>query len=561
MNVETELWQQYQNGLEYQRSMGFRTDFPMYVRFKEGDQWAPPTARTRNLPRPVFNIVEMFIRHKRAAVLNQHVALSYAAEEDDGNHGELAAQGAKDLTDYAKQLWERTDQSGLNRDLLDDAATLGSGVLHYYYDTEVIGNGKVPFVGEIRGESIDPLNIFFGDPQQQDIQKQPYIVIASRRRVREVQEMARRNGVPESMCRQIGRDDAVDEVYDAARVEVRDEDKCTVLTRYYRVNGQVVFDRATRTVELVRRQNLTPPGRRAITMYPVVMMTWRPRKQCIYGIGEAEGIIPNQKAINFNIAMLLLSVQQTAWPKLLSTPGAIRQPVTNEPGEHIIDYSAGGGGIRYLNPPVFGSTAMNLSSAVMELSRTVAGVSEVITGEMGHSNMAASAIIALQTQAKTPIEEIQQRYWNVLKQVGRIWLEFILAYYVFDRPLYVTRNGKQEMRRFNGAKYQDIGFALSVDVGASSEFSEVLSQTTLDNFLANGYITVDQYIELASDNVVPFKERLRQMRAENAAQEQPVRGNPVVPERKKMLNRPAGADGVLLPEIPAAQNAGRREEV
>jgi hypothetical protein len=175
--------------------------------------------------------------------------------------------------------------------------------------------------------------------------------------------------------------------------------------------------------------------------------------------------------------------------------------------------------------------------------------------------MAASAIIALQTQAKTPIEEIQQRYWNVLKQVGRIWLEFILAYYVFDRPLYVTRNGKQEMRRFNGAKYQDIGFALSVDVGASSEFSEVLSQTTLDNFLANGYITVDQYIELASDNVVPFKERLRQMRAENAAQEQPVRGNPVVPERKKMLHRPAGTDGVLLPEIPAAQNTVRREEV
>ena len=57
--------------------MGFRERFPEYIRFKEGDQWPPATARTRNLPRPVFNIVEMFIRTKRAAVLNPHIAMTY----------------------------------------------------------------------------------------------------------------------------------------------------------------------------------------------------------------------------------------------------------------------------------------------------------------------------------------------------------------------------------------------------------------------------------------------------------------------------------------------------
>ena len=39
----------------------------------------------------------------------------------------------------------------------------------------------------------------------------------------------------------------------------------------------------------------------------------------------------------------------------------------------------------------------------------------------------------------------------------------------------------------------------------------------MDSFLQNGYITVDQYIELAPDNVVPFRERLRQMRAEQGS--------------------------------------------
>ena len=65
---------------------------------------------------------------------------------------------------------------------------------------------------------------------------------------------------------------------------------------------------------------------------------------------------------------------------------------------------------------------------------------------------------------------------------------------------------------------------MTVDVGASSEFSEVLSQSTLDSFLANGYITVDQYIDLAPVNVVPFKERLKQMRADAEKEAEERRG-------------------------------------
>ena len=516
--METAIWQEYENGIDYQRRMGFRERFPEYIRFKEGDQWPPATARTRNLPRPVFNIVEMFIRTKRAAVLNPHIAMTYLPVTEE------AAQGARDLTDYTQQLWKRMEQDRLNEELMDDAATLGTGALHYYFDPHAEDPGTPEAVGEIRGESIDPLNLFFGDPQQTEIQKQPYVMIATRQRVRDVRRLAAEMGVPETMQTLIAPDDAAGDGYEAARAEIRDADKCTVLTKYYRVNGAVVYDQATRQVELVHGRSLTPAGRKPITRYPVVLMAWKPRKASIYGIGETEGLIPNQKAINFNLAMLLLSVQQTAWPKLVSTPGAIRQPVTNEPGEHLIDYSAGGGGIRYLNPPAFGSTAMNLSGMVLELSRTVAGVSEVSTGEMTGRNMAASAIIALQNQARTPIVEIQRRFWTVLRQAGQIRLQFIRAYYVFDRAIAAVNRGETHGRTFRGSKYSDTPFDLTVDVGASSEFSEVLSQSTLDSFLANGYATVDQYIDLAPVNVVPFKERLKQMRADAEREAEERRG-------------------------------------
>ena len=551
--MNTELWQQYEAGQEYQRRMGFREEFPKYIRFKEGEQWAAPTARTKNLPRPVFNIVEMFIRTKRASVLSQPVSITFSPGEVEQKRAAEAEQGAQDLTDYAKILWERTDQDQLNYDLIDDAATLGTGILHYYFDPSARGGGNVPFAGEIRGESIDPLNVIFGNPQERDVQKQPYLVIASRKSVKEVRELAKRYGVPQGLIQTIGRDEeGIGEEYEAAKCEMRGDEKCTLLTKYYRKDGQVCFDRAVRGVDLVKGQFLAPPGRTPVVRYPVVVMRWKPRKKCIYGIGEAEGLIPNQKAINFNLAMLLLSVQQTAWPKLLSTPGAIRQPVTNEPGEHLIDHSAGGGGIRYLNPPAFGATAMNLSSVVLEMSRTIAGVSEISTGEMTGRNMAASAIIALQNQAKTPIQEVQKRFWNVIRQVGQIWLEMIRCYYVLDRSISVSVEGERKTRLFNGAKYSGIDFELTVDAGPSSEYGEALSQSVLDHFLEKGYITFDQYIELAPDGVIPFREKLRQMRTEAVPVEE-TSGEKV----RSGVMRPVGSDGIVLPKIPNVEVRGK----
>ena len=60
-DVKNKTWEQYQNGVSWQRSMKFPADFPRFVRFKEGEQWPEATDRTRNFPRPVFNICDMFV--------------------------------------------------------------------------------------------------------------------------------------------------------------------------------------------------------------------------------------------------------------------------------------------------------------------------------------------------------------------------------------------------------------------------------------------------------------------------------------------------------------------
>ena len=559
----TKLWDLYQNGVAYQRKMGFSTNFPTYVKFKEGDQWPQATERTKNLPRPVLNIIEMIVRSKRSSVLDQPVSIVYrqnSAPADDLEK-QIQRDAAENLTEYARSIWDSTDMDSLNSEAVDDAATNGTGIWHFYWDPKVTGPGCNPYVGELRGETIDALNFFVANPQERSVQKQDYIIFAQRLKLKAVKKMAEEEKLPADKIDLICADESEEE-YTAAKVELdgKKNRKVTVITMYYRKNGEVVYDKSTSAVDIVKEKPLTPKdSKKRITMYPVAAMNWKIRKKCFYGIGEVEGLIPNQKLINFMQGMQGFAVQQMGFPKIVTKPGALREPLTNEPGEIITDY--GQGGITYLNPPAFSSAAAQLCNDMIDLTRVVTGTTEVVTGESMGANMAASAIIALQNQAQTPVNEIQRRFWRAVKEIGRIWMEFFKTYCSLPRSIVIDDGEEMQSREFTGSDYADYDFSLQVDVGASSEYSAVLAQATLDKMLDRGDITIDQYIELSDPNVAPFKERFKRMRetqqmqmpAQVPAQMTATAGVPQ--EQVNGYQSVSGVGGIPLPDIPAAPTA------
>ena len=545
-----QIWKDYENGLSYQKSMGFADKFPEYERFKQGDQWPAATDKTRNLPRPVFNIIKMFTNNKKSNVLSQNVKLIFSPNEIFNEQGQevqamLATKGADDFSDFANNLWYELKQDTLNDYCVDDAVTTGTGILHYYWDANVKGGSLVPYIGALRGENIDPLCFFVANPQQTDVQKQEWVLIASREELKKVRKEAEDNGLSSAKIELItGDEDTAHVGYESARNEQDGTDKLWVLTRYFRdENGGVCYSRSTKEVMLVEKQSLTPnlmtdrekqlleaqglaiPDEKLITRYPVVVFPWQLRKKCIFGTGEVEGLIPNQKAINFNMAMMLLSVQDNAWPKILTKPGALQQKITNSPGEILVDYYTSGDGVKYMQPPNFNYMSINLVDKVFELSRSTSGVTEVTTGESLGSNMAASAIIALQNQARVPIDNIQKRFYRCLQEVGLIWEEFFKTYYNTSRAITTEdANGFINSREFIGEAYRDVEFSLKVDVSASSTYSESLALTYLDKMYDKGDITADIYIELAPASVVPHKEKLKQLRRQMLEQQMPQQG-------------------------------------
>jgi hypothetical protein len=511
-----EIWKQYLDGVKYQQSMGFTTDFPKFISFKEGDQWAAVTENTKNLPRPVFNITEMFIRNKRAAVTNQGLSLVYTPLEvfDDEETQARAEQGAKDFTDFAKIMWENLDQEELNNEFVDDAVTVGTGILHYYWNPNKKGGNQLKWNGDLQGEVLDPLNVFFANPHRKKVQDQEWIIIQDRMTVKEARDLARREGIAEELVRLIGADNNESGEYTAETKEVTENDKITVLLKYFKKDGAVYYSKSTSSLVIIDDRLLTPEVEGStykMGLYPIALLSCIRRKKCIYGLGYAQDVIAVNKALNQLNAMELLNAIQSGNPVVVVTPNAIRQRLTNQGGQIVTDYSPNGNGIRYLQPPNFSTIFSRLGNEMFELARTTTGVTDVSTGETLGANMAASAIIALQNQAKTPIKELQNRYFSAIKEVGDIWLEFFKAYYNMDRNMIVEdEEGKAENRIFNGSNYADIDYKLKVEVAVATD-KETLAVSLLDAMRAREDINKEQYVELMPDDAMPFKADIKEI--------------------------------------------------
>lgn len=579
-DISSTVDKQYKEGLNYQKIMGFNTKWPEYERFKAGDQWPAATEKTKNLPRPVFNLIRFILNHKISSVANENLKMSFSPEEvpepeekpeqtqpiqvETPQPGippqpptppkpinpelQQAQEGAEKFTKFSDSTWEEIKQDELNEDFLDDAATIGTGILHYYWDDSTSGGITTLYKGDMAGETLDPINVFFGNPQQRKIQKQPYIIISSRDLIESIKAEAKSNKVKAEDLDMISPDkNTTDEGYDSAQKEPTDSQKATVLTKYWKEDGKIWLCKVCSAVVV------KPKIDTGFTLYPIVTMAWEKRKKSINGVSEAEGLIPNQKAINFIIAMMLLSVQETAWPKIVAKEGALQQQITNTPGEIIIDYNNQGldGGIKYMQPGTISQFAPMVVDKIMDFTRTLTGASEVATGDPFTKDLNASAIIALQNAAKIPIDQIKRRFYRAMEDVGRVWEQFYKAKYVTTRNVTVEDDeGNKIPMKFNGSDYKDVPMKLKIDIGASSSFSESLMMQSLDRFLDKQYITFEDYLEYVPNNVVPFKDRLKKVIEQRKAEADALAKQQA--EQAK-LNPPAPPQAAQPPGMPMDQ--------
>lgn len=532
------IWDDWQKGLQYQKKLNLKETCEQCVDFYEGRQWPSATERTKNMPRPVINIIKFIVNGKKANILSSKISMIYKPLIYDKAQGAMATIGASSFTNFAKHINKEIKQEDLDNQAILDGLKKGTYIYHYFWDTEK-KTGMAKFDGGLNGQIIDCLSIVFANPKQKDEQKQKWIIIQSRENVQTLKKIAQKNGISKTEIELIKADADTEKTYDGEEQDV--EEYATVLTRYFRKDGEVYYTKSTQKMIIQEETPLTPDASKIkleldeegktnedeedigqdkpvvqpfkMTFYPIIVDSYEEREKSIYGIGEVEQLITTQRSINFNYAMMQMASQNMGFPKVLMRPKALNgKEMTNAPGEVLTDHSPGFDGIRYLQPPTFSSTPLTIADKLIEITRTVTGATEVANGEVLGKNMSGSAIVALQTQAKVPIEDMQKRFWRTHEKIARVWEQFFKAYYNFDVDYVVENDGNQEVNKFNGRMYQNLDFETTIDVGPGSAYSESLSISLLEQALQRGDITFDDYIELYPDTAMPFKAKLKEIR-------------------------------------------------
>ncbi|MBQ8840040.1 MAG: hypothetical protein IJ004_01750 [Clostridia bacterium] len=532
LDKKTHLWELYEKGLDFQNQIGLRDSLPTYVSFYEGKQWPNPTPSTKNLPRPVINIVKMICRSKKASILSTPVRIHYKS------YSPLTDTGA--FNDFASYVLKELGQEELDKQAIDDGVKKGSYFYHYYWDPNASGiDGQA--TGGVRCELIDPLNIFFSDPSELNEQKQDWILIASRRSLEKIATLCDKNISTSTL-----KSDEGENLYGTR--EQNADKTATLLTRYFKQNGEIYCERATKEQIINKPFRITPnsdnvageaqndkaiqdkgaspsnTNESVATLFPIVCGYYERKESSIYGLSEVEGIIPNQKAINFNIAMSLLNAQECAWGKYIALPNALKnQKISNSPGQVLIDYSGTGNGIKRMSESSLSDAPMNITSKLTELTRAVSGTTEVMTGEAYNSNMSGAAIAYLQAQANMPIEELRGNFYIVKRKQGKVLAQFLKLFYYkssyIRKEVSTTGEEKEVFALFSSKDYENSIFDVVVEAIGGSKASIASDISLLDTCLKNGSISLDTYIKAYPESAITNKqELLKQIELERSSE-------------------------------------------
>lgn len=473
--------------------------------FYVGKQWEG--VQSNGLPTPQVNILKRVVGFTVATISSENIKFNATALSRTKNTKSLT-EPVRIINDELDGLVEINEVPAIMRESARNAAVDGDGCTFTYWDADVdIGDG---LKGAIKTEIINNRRVYFGNPNDKEVQSQPYIQIVSRGIVRDVKKRAKGNGIEDWMT--IAPDDEESYQLDNAK---RTDDKVTVILTLWRndEDGEIWAYESTQYCDVKKPWSL------GIRLYPITWLNWDSIQDCYHGQAMITGLIPNQIFINKSLAMSQLSIMRTAFPKIVFDKTKIKS-WDNRVGAAI---GVGGGDInnaaKIIDPAAISPQISQFIQMTVELTEQSLGATSVALGDTRPDN--TSAIIALQRAAATPSEITKQALYRSVEQLAKIYLEFMAQYYgtrMVDMPTPPEVRQAAEfagvpaedeiVMPFDFSALKDMPMRLKIDVGASSYYSEIASRQTLDNLLMNHLITLPQYLERIPDSYVPGRRAL-----------------------------------------------------
>ncbi len=558
------IWDEFEVGQQYKNSIGdkgIHDQSRINERFFVGDQWHGVNAGNEK-PLTRRNIIKRIGEYKMSVIGSAPITVNYSAEgipdttdinfnliKEKMLNGEVPQGQATDaeisvimsaLTDYYKITAERVKYDDKKDQLLRNAYISGTGILYTYWDSEILtglyaDEGRTtPIKGDIACEVLDIENVVFGDPNNEDVESQPYIIIAQRKDVACVRRMAEKYGQATDEIVPDGSSGYYKNAGDRGVDEPTDSKRITVITKLYKKyddNGNCTVWGKTVTEKSVIR----PEWNLLIHRYPIAKFVWERRRSCAYGDSEITYQIPNQIALNQAHSISVWAMQNTGMPKTIVNGDLIPEGISNDPAEVVKIYGTAEdmmSAIRYVAPPNYGAAFINFTDAFAHNVLSDSGANDAALGNLRPDN--ATAIVQAREAAMAPMQMYQNRFYSANEDVARIWADFWITMYG-KRSIKINNGGNTQYIVFDAERYKELVITARIDVGASTLWSEAVCISNLNGLLQSGQIDFIEYLERLPKGLIPnIGGLINSRKAQAEMQQQIAMQQAAMPQQAKM---------------------------
>ena len=496
----TQEWKEYQLGLDYNSRINLYANTELNWNMYNGKQWVGVI--TNGLSKWTFNICKSAINYFIAFICSQKVKLQYSADNipddpQDENDAKIKEFTEK-LSKMADMKWEKDKLDSKLRELMLDGATTGDFCAYVYWDKDK-PTGQLE-QGDFCTELVDGINVMFGNPNNRQVEAQPYILILRRSMVSELKKRARDNGVSEDLIKTITSDN--DTQYQAGvngKIELDnngDSGKALSILKLWKKDQKVYWNESAKYCPIRKDVDL------GISRYPIAWANWDIIKNSYHGMPAIEGIIDNQISINQLFAMVSYWMKMSAFGKVIYDETRLTN-WSNQVGVAVKAQGEVTGIVQQLEAGNFNAAVLTIIDMAIKYTKDFIGANDSLLGQVNPEQASGTAIIATQKQASMPLGNIMANRDQFVEDLGLIWGEFFLKKYK-NRKVSYKENEKVVTDQYSTEGMEDILLQCKVDVGPSSYWSEISGIQALDKLLEGGQITKLQYFErIAKMNIIP----------------------------------------------------------
>ena len=520
-----DAWKYYEYGRLYNNNL-IPNQYVMVNTNQEffiGNQWIhmPDNEAMRRLAKPTFNIIKRVTSLFVASLTSSNTTISFEPLSCQPD-GEAAAFATAEV----RNLLEKFKMDYRIRDALFDGAITGDYCAHFFWNPEArpYGGAFGEYKGEIQMELVDGINVMFGNPNCREVEKQPYILVVGRDTVENLKREAacwRLKQQREDPLFINADSDTLNFSGVGGKTEIHGNDDKTGKALYVYLYTKVWKEEEhfnprtgmteTRRVQTVhvtkatKHCNIFEDVDTGLSRYPIAWGNWQKQKNQYHGRALVTEIIPNQIFINQMMAMVFRHLQTQAFPTKLFNADLLPS-ISNEVGTAI--------GVRNLQPgqalgEVVGTIpAANMSAQIiqaidlcMAYTKDCLGATDAQMGNVHPDN--TSALMVLQNAAEVPLENTRAGLHEWVEDIGAILLDMMGTYYGV-RP--IVKDGM--VLEYDFSIFKNLWLNVSVDVGATTYYSEIAMVQTLDNLRRDGTLSMIEYLERMPDKLITRKQEL-----------------------------------------------------